>query len=775
MKKIVHILLLGMLLAALPTHAQTDSVDILHYDIHLDIDHNAAQILQGRANITLLLQRTMPTFTLDLKQAVLDSLLLNGQPLTDISYAQSLLTIPSSGINPGDTTQLTIFYHTGGYVESYGWGGFHMDNNIHYNLGVAFNEYPHNFGRSWYPCRDNFHDKATYDLTATTKPGWSALCSGELQSTTTNDDNSTTSHWNLSLPTPTYLVSVAVAPFSTIQRNYQGLYGTYPATIGYLNHDSTRVYQAYDILEDVIPMYERCFGPYRWGRIGYVSTPKGSMEHANNIALVSSCMANTSVGCQSVICHELSHAWFGNLVTCATSLDMWFNEGGASFCEEIAMEAAFGPAYAKEFATDNLEAVLRTTHITDDGYKPLYGQTPEYTYGSTVYDKGAIVWHTIRGYLGDSLFYTSMQRLFNNMAFSNITSTQLRDSLSLYTGQDLTDLFDFHVFGPGFQDFRIDRMEPHTNGASINIRQQLVGTDTYANSNRLPITFFDNQLNTATRTIEFDGAETQQEVQLPFTPTLAIVDLAGTLSKASITDTLMPYKKGVIELPSAHFKTNVKKVDSTTVTLLSVTHHWTSPDPSANTGHIRLAKRYWTVDGIIPSGTSMNGMFRYSKAGGSATYANLDLGFYQTSSTLDSIQLLYRQDSSHPWNIVKSQCNGNSNEGFFVVNNLKKGEYTLAVIDSSMLDIQDPIQEIPNTPAIEILPNPNKDCFTLHLILPGNYTIVIRDLKGRRILTRRGISSQTTISHNLPAGIYFVEIKDKNHTIQVEKMAITNF
>lgn len=774
MKNILYILFLGLLLAFIPVHAQTDSVDVLSYDINLDIDHSANHLFVGHTSVCLKLLRPCSSFGLDLKQAVVDSVWVNGdlQPLA--SYSSPLLSIPSSQLAVGDTTLVTVFYHGGGYVESYGWGGFHMDNSIHYNLGVAFGEYPHNFGRSWFPCRDNFHDKATYSFSITTRPGWQALCSGSLSSVITNPDSSQTFHWQLNLPTPTYLVSVAVAPFHTIQRSYQGLYGSYPATIGFLTQDSARVHQAYDILEDVIPMYERCFGPYRWGRIGYVGTPKGSMEHANNIALVNSCMASNTIGCQSVICHELSHAWFGNLLTCATSLDMWFNEGGASFCEEVAMEAAFNREYAIQYADDNLEAVLRTTHITDQGYKPVYGQTPDYTYGSTVYDKGATVWHTIRGYLGDSIFYASMQRLFNHMAFSTISSTQLRDSLSLYSGTDLTDLFNFHVFGPGFLDYTIDSMSPTTHGVSLSLSQHLVGTSTFADANRVPITFFDNQLNTTTRIIQFDGSSTQQDISLPFTPSLAIVDLNKTISKASITDTILPYRKGIVELTNAHFKTNIKKVDSTSASLICVTHHWTAPQPSDNPGFVRMAPRYWTVDGIIPSGTSLNGMFRYSKENGNGAFANLDLGFFRSSATLDSIQLLYRKDISQPWTIVKSQCNGNTSEGFFVVNSLKKGQYTLAVVDSSLLAIDPVVDDCPSKVAL-VCPNPSHGSFNIQLLRQGSFNIVVRDLRGRRLLTRRNISSDSVISNELPSGIYFIEIKEHNHTIQVEKIIISHF
>ena len=769
------LLLIGALLLSGILKAQSDSVDALHYDLRLDIGNRTANHIEGSAAVTLHIQSSIDSLQLELGPSTVESVWLNGLP-TPFAYSvpQQRLSVPFGG-QAGDTVVLTVFYRKGQQIMSQGWGGFYFDNNIYYNLGIAIYEYPHNAGKAWFPCRDNFTDKATYHFEITAKPGWKAICTGLMDSTRYHADSSSTWCWTLNRLTPTYLVGVAVAPFHLIERQYAGLNASYPALLGFLNHDSVSVWNAFEHMSKVIPFFEQCFGPYRWDRVGYVSTPKGSMEHVGNIAFTTQCMNATSDACLATMAHEFAHSWFGNLVTCATAEDMWINEGGASFCEELAIGAIHAnsdPLRGRAYARQNLHSVLLNTHRTDDGFKPVYGLSHDYTYGSTVYNKGATVWHSLRGYLGDSLFYASMRQLFDQQAFRNLDSYRLRDTLSQLSGIDLTDFFNFHVFSAGFNDYRIDSLVTGGTTTTVYLRQQSYGTTTLMNSNRVWLTFFSPQLQRERRQVTFDGASAAVTVQLPFQPLFAVVDLDEELSKASIGQELSIHSTGAHNADDALFYTSVRKVTGDSI-FLYVKHHWTRPDTSLSPRYLRMADRYWTVEGVIPEGAQLGGCFYYCRLGEAQS---LDDNLITGLDDFNQTKLLYRRDATEDWRPITKKTNGNSTQGYFSLQNLLLGEYTLAIVDTAYVGIETLESNDADIP-LQLFPNPTTGSVTLATDRPGEpLTVDICDSAGRPVLSALSLVSGQPHTFTLPTGHYFLSVYlPQRNRIVTTKMQIMNF
>jgi len=758
MKKTFSIVIL-LLLCVFGAQGQVqDSVNVQDYDITLDLSDGAP--FHGETVVTLQLLRPCSSISLDFIGTV-DSLRVNGSTQAVTQSSSQTFSLSTAGIAAGQPFTVHVWYTCTGYVESGGWGGMHFDQDMSYNLGVGFDANPHVMGRAFFPCRDNFTDKATYTFRVKTRAGWTAECGGMLQSRVLNADNTENSVWRIEQPTPTYLVSVSQAAWKRIYDSIESVYGTYPVTYGYLYPDSTTVRRVFAELDSVVPMYERCFGPYRWGRIGYIATNRGSMEHVNNIGLAYQAMSTMAESGQATIAHELGHAWFGNLVTCETAKDMWINEGGASFASEVAMEGVNGRTWSDDYYQRKLESVLRTTHITDGGYYALTPISHALTYGSTVYEKGWMVWHSLRGYLGEEVFYNALQRLMNSCAFGNIDSYRLRDSLSLYTGVDLTDFFDFHVFSPGFVDYRAS-YSANGQEVTLNMRQQGVATNARARGNRVPVTFFSTDGGSHKVWTAFDGEDTTVTLTLPFDPVYCVLDYDQEISDAATVSILS------LEGDNLSQTANVCHVKgrSTRPATVNVEHHWGKPYGTMPANVIRTANRYWVLRGQWGLEDEVKMNFRFVRTGSNTSkYANLDRGFYARTASRDSLALLYRGGEADEWHVVSWTKSGSANEGFLDGENLLPGEYTLAIVDSTLSGIG----EVEGSKwGIEMFPNPLRrgEPLTVKTGSTAPYTVSIFDEEGRQVWLKNGCSDGQKLSPALGKGTYLVRIENNFISLQ---------
>ena len=773
MKKVLSTLLALLSLAGTTFSQNADSIDVVKYSITLDINHERSSEMVAKTIVYTKILQPITSFTLDFQAANIDSIFVNTTKLSNINYDNRYLTINVPNTTQvGDTLQVEVFYHGTGYVEANGLGGFHFESDIIYNLGCVFDESPHSFGRAWFPCRDNFYDKSTFEYAITANKGFEVWCSGVRDSVSNlAADSSRTFYFSVKHPISTYLSSVTVGKFHDIQRTLQSVYDNYPLYISYLSGDSTTISNNFDLLEDVLPKYETCFGPYRWERLGYCGTPLGSMEHVSNISLYSPCTGNNATVCQTTIAHELSHSWFGNLVTCASEGDMWFNEGGASFCEELAMEATFGKDAANEYYQQEMENVIRTMHHEDSCYRPIANNPTQYTYSNTVYDKGAMVFHSLRGYLGDSLFYGSLRKLFDRNEYKALTTLQIRDSLSLYSGVNLNKFFDFHVLGPGFTHFSIDSLQVNGNNTKVFVRQKLVGTTTFADGNRVPVTFFSENMDTITKVVAFDGEFGTQQFSLPFETKFAIVDFYKNLSDAITDGWIFLKSSGRRTLPQTFVETSNFNLHDTN--FIHISHNFVKPDSMKRSTDIvkRLANRYWKIEGNI-SGRIAANFYSERCASVGDHNAYLDENFWEEVATADSLVLLYRPNTASDWSYEEATIEGTTASKYFCVSRLKTGEYTLAVADTALiktLNIRDA-----QTAKIKISPNPATT--NLKIQISDNhkpFSLAIYDNAGKLALKKEVVSGNTNLDiTTLQKGAYVIQLFDNKEVIYTDKLIV---
>ncbi len=661
----------------------SDTVEALHYHIHLIDINQTSKTLKGYTKV--LLKSHFDNVTevkLELATLMVDSVFVrNTKVNTFYQSGHSVVVTLPIALQNTDTVSIGVYYQGNTFVDDSDWGGFHFYYDYAFNLGVGFSSIPHNLGKAWFPCIDDFHDRALYDVYITVPDTKKAISGGLLQQITVNNNGTSTWHWKTDFTLPTYLISASIGYYELKQDTFNGIERQIPITFYGRPSDTSKIAGTFINLKSILQAFETHFGPYPLERVGYTATAKGAMEHAGNISYpYSGWNGNTSNDWWYA--HELSHMWFGDAVTCASAEDMWLNEGWAVWCESLYREVLYGTNAYKDNIRSKLKEVIHKTYLNDGGYYALYGIPQTLTYGSTVYDKGGQVTHTLRNYMGDNLFFPAVKAYLQQFKYNYASTYDLRDFLSAHSGLDLNPFFDAWVFTAGFPHFSIDSVQkiavPNGFEVKVYVRQQWKGATYLADNNHLEITFMGNNWQSITDTLVFSGATGSKTFFVPFEPTTVMADLNEKISDATTDQAITIRSTGTTNYLQSYAAVITQQIADSA--LVRITHNWVAPDtlnPVIN--GLRISdSRYWTVEGIFPTGFSAKGKFTYDRSIG------LDNTLF--TNPQDSLVILYRPGSGHPWKATKFVKTGGNLFGYITVDTLQKGEYALAVWERLFLD-----------------------------------------------------------------------------------------
>lgn len=761
------------------THS--DTIDVLHYTINLDVDYTIAGI-SGNTFLTITPKiNNLDVISLDLLELTVDSIFIDNQPATNYTYNDTLLNIYTDSIyNITDTFVVSICYHGQPVEDPSGFGGFSFSGTYAYSIGVAFIDNPHNYGRVWYPCIDDFVDRATYDFYITADSLKFAVCNGTFQDVVYPGNAKATYHWNMRDEIPTYLANVAVSDYVAVRDTFIGILDVIPIAIYVRPADSLKAVNSFINIKQILEGFEYRYGPYRWERVGLVAVPLGGgMEHATNISY-GYYLITGDLTYEWLYAHEISHHWFGDLITCREAEEMWINEGWAVYSEAIFTEYLYGYEAYKEYVRDNHHYVIRAAHIEDGGYRALVGVPHEYTYGTTVYDKGGDVAHTIRGYMGDCTFFPAIKHLMDTFQFSDVTSEQMKNVFSDYAGFDMTDFFNAWVYAPGFPHFSVDSFDVVFNGTDYDVtvfmRQKLKGATVFANSNRVEITFLDQNWNKLLRLMEFSGEFGQQTFTIPFSPSSVLVDLNEKLSDAITdhADTIRITGLNSMDKNRTYFSLDVQAISDSAY--VRVEHNWVPPDTLKTPHHGLFLSdyRYWKIDGIFPQGFLTKGKFTYSKSTSVSSYLGYLDNNLITSTNMDSLIILFRPNTSEDWRAVSFNRTGSVVSGEIIVDTLLPGEYTLAFYNYNLYYSVDENNAEKNSD-FSVFPNPSNDYFTIQFDINNVSSIDIYSITGEKVFHENIFPNQDFIlwkPKNLQQGLYICHLITDGNITRYEKIII---
>ena len=415
------------------------------------------------------------------------------------------LTISADGLRPGEYF-ITIAYH--GKVTDAMHGlypcYFTHDGTKKHLLATQFESH---HAREVFPCIDEPAAKATYDLMLITKPGLTALSNMPVKWSKEKNGLMTTC-FEQTPRMSSYLLAFVVGELhKKTARTKSGVEVNIWATPA--QSEKTLDF-ALDIATRSIDFYDEYFGvPYPLPKSDHVALPdfsSGAMENWGLITYRESCLlADPKLTQESskrfiatVIAHELSHQWFGNLVTMQWWNDLWLNESFANMMEYVAVDALH-PEWRmwEDFATSEVTAALRRDSL--DGVQPVQADVNHPDEISTLFDpaivyaKGGRLLVMVRRLIGEEAFRAGLKSYFEKFAYQNTVGNDLWQELETASGQPIVDLMNTWISQPGLP---IVQVEQNNSGEqpTATLRQERFFIGDHQPSDALwPIPLFANQ------------------------------------------------------------------------------------------------------------------------------------------------------------------------------------------------------------------------------------------------------------------------------------------
>lgn len=409
--------------------------DVEHYLLDLAVDPEEGS-LTGLATITATTTAESPlgSFNLDLAGLEVTSVSLEGVPAAFSRDGFELTITPEAPLPPGETFQVTVAYEgvpDQSLVDDMGIGvGWNVGSDGLFAIGEP------DGARTWFPCNDHPGDKASFTVRVTVPEPWVAAAPGVLAATETGPGR-TTFVWDLRQPTATYLATVVVGDLVRIDR------AAHDDVIlrDYLPSDLIdRPPAAFEMIPDVLDLFESAFGPYPFDAYGHVVVTgfPGALENPTLTIFGRSALAPFTL--DGIVVHELAHMWFGDSVTPATWQDIWLNEGFATFAEWMWLEETAGrSAY---------EAEVRDSYaFMDAGRHPVPGDPGiPGLFSDSVYVRGGLTLAALRAEIGDDAFYESLRAYAGRFEHSNASTADFVAVVGEVSGVDVTDLIDSWLF-----------------------------------------------------------------------------------------------------------------------------------------------------------------------------------------------------------------------------------------------------------------------------------------------------------------------------------------
>ena len=453
-----------------------------HVELDLTIVPEAGT-LQGTAKLTIEpLGIGMGEVILDFDDMTVDAV-ENAQG-TPLEWDSSDGKLAISGVSP-DGEVVTVRWHGEPTRGLYFTGPTTAEpDRPHMSWSQCQDEDAHFF----FPCLDHPSVKCTWSMAFTVPDGMQAIGNGRF-----SGREGHTWRWEQAEPMPAYLFTVCVGSFDVYTESGDGVPVRYLAPAGVSDADFKRIFGKTPAM---IAFFEERYGhPYPWPRYDQVVVHDfifGGMENVASTTLTDLCLTDERAAidwdAEDLIAHELAHQWFGDLLTCQDWSQGYLNEAWATYSEILWKTHDMGVDEASYHLYGDLKNYL--AECASRYKRPIVSyefREPIDVFDRHLYEKGALVVHTLRTILGETAFWTGVKDYLHTNAHTTVHTRDFQVAMEKASGRNLDGFFHDWVMSPGHPALSVK--VGHAKGLlKLTVTQKQTG-DAVPQTYRFPLAF----------------------------------------------------------------------------------------------------------------------------------------------------------------------------------------------------------------------------------------------------------------------------------------------
>ncbi|WP_307800942.1 aminopeptidase N [Microbispora triticiradicis] len=432
------------------------------YDLHVDLSRTGEPVFRSRSTIRFTCARPGASSWADALPRRVRSAVLNGRP---VEYdGAGRIPLPDLAARNELTVEADYDFSTGGE-------GLHRFTDPADQQVYVYSHLQPGHAPRVFACFDQPDLKAPFAISVTAPDGWTVVSNAPVVPGAPLDHRPGTGAHRFA-PTPpisTYVVAVAAGPWASWTVD-QG--GAVPLGVHSRRSLAAHLDPAV-LLERLgagVAFFAEAFAtPYPFRKLDLCFVPEfnfGAMENAACVFAAETFVFDRAVTRYAhrrrdeMIFHEISHQWFGDLVTLRWWDDLWLSEAFATWAGVHALTRLTGDAdaWADFAAGKKAHAYLldqsAATHPVVTGVPDV--DAAGSAFDALTYHKGASVLRQLVASLGLDGFLEGMRRYFADHSYGTAGRAEMLGALEKAGGRDLTAWTDAWLLTAGLTEVRAD-------------------------------------------------------------------------------------------------------------------------------------------------------------------------------------------------------------------------------------------------------------------------------------------------------------------------------